>query len=45
MFAEEWFYVLLCYFCAEISNKQNLFVVAVNVKGFIKTIKTIFIIL
>ena len=39
MFVEERFHVMLCCFCVEISNKQNLFVVAVSVNGFIKIIK------
>ena len=36
---------MLGYFCVEISHKQNLFVVAVSVKGSNKIIKITFIIL
>ena len=36
---------MLCYFCADISNKQNLYVVAVNVKGVIMIIIILLIIL
>lgn len=38
-------YVMLCYFCGKIFNKQNLFIVTVNVKGFIMIIIIILIVL
>ena len=42
MFVEEWFYVMLCYFYVEISNKQNFVIVSVSVKCFMIQLINIF---